>query len=81
MALLDNSAQINTSMPKYVSDHSLKMGPITNLLGTKVTCIGLGNASTRPLSYVIIWVQADGVQGYHEDQITLVIPDVSNFAA
>ena len=81
MALLDNGAQTNTIMPKYVSDHSLQMGSITNLLGAKVACMGLGNAYTRPLGYVIIWVQVDGVQGYDEDQITLVIPDLSNFAA
>ena len=81
MALLDNGAQINTIMPKYVSDHSLQVGPITNLLGAKVTCMGLGNAYTRPLGYIIIWVQVDGVQGYDEDQIALVIPDFSNFAA
>ena len=42
-------------MPKYISDHSLQMGPITNLLGAKVTCVGLGNAYTRPLGYVVIW--------------------------
>ena len=81
MALLDNGAQINTIMPKYVSDHSLQMGPITNLLGAKVTCVGLGNAYMRPLGYVIIQVQVDGVQGYDKDQIALVIPDLSNFAA
>ena len=81
MALLDNGAQINTIMPKYVSDHSLQMGLITNLLGAKVTCVGLGNAYMRPLGYVIIWVQVDGVQGYDEDQIALVIPDLSNFVA
>ena len=81
MALLDNGAQINTIMSKYVSDHSLQMGPITNLLGNKVTCMGLGNAFTRPLGYVIIQVQVDGVQGYDKDQIVLVIPDLSNFAA
>ena len=57
MALLDNGAQINTIMPKYVSDHSLPVGLITDLLGAKVTCVGLGNAYTRPLGYVIIWVQ------------------------
>ena len=81
MALLDNGAQINTIMPKYVSDHSLQMGPITNLLGAKVTCMGLGNAYMRPLAYVIIWVQVDRVQGYDEDHIALVIPDLSNFLA
>ena len=81
MALLDNGAQINTIMPKYVSDHSSQMGPITNLIGAKVACMGLGNAYMRPLGYVVIQVQVDGVHGYDEDQIALVIPDLSNFAA
>ena len=81
MGLLDNGAQINTITPRYVSDHSLQVGPITNLIGTKVTCAGLGNAYTRPLGYVIIQVQVDGVQGYDEDQVVLVILDFSNFVA
>ena len=54
---------------------------ITNLLGTKVICVGLGNTYMMPLGYIIIWVQVDGVQGYDKDQIVLVIPDLSNFAA
>ena len=29
---------------------------------------------------MVIWVQVDGVQGYDEDQIALVILDISNFA-
>ena len=81
MALLDNGAQVNTIMLKYVSDHSLQVGPITDLMGSKVTCMGLGNAYTRPLGYVVIWVQVDGVQGYDEDQIALEVPDFPNFAA
>ena len=81
MALLDNGAQVNTIMPKYINDHSLQVGPITNLMGSKVTCVGLGNAYTRPLGYIVIWVQVDGVQSYDENQIVLVILDFSNFAA
>ena len=81
MALLDNGAQVNTIMPRYVSNHLLQVGPITNLLGSKVTCVGLGNAYTRPLGYIVIWVQVDRVQGYDEDQIALVIQDLSNFVA
>ena len=81
MALLDNGAQINTIMPRYINEHSLQVGPITDLMGSKVACMGLGNTYTRPLGYVIIQVQVDGVQGYGEDQIALVIPDLSNFAA
>ena len=81
MALWDNGAQINTITPKYISDHSLQMGLITNLLGVKVACMGLGNAYMRPLGYVVIWVQVDEVQGYDEDQIALVILDLFNFLA
>ena len=40
---------------------------------------GVGQTYTRPLGYVIIQVQVDGVQGYDEDQIALVMPDLSNF--
>ena len=81
MALLDNDAQVNTIMLRYVSDHSLQVGPITDLMGSKVTYVGLGNAYTRLLGYVVIWVQVDGVWGYNEDHIALVILDFSNFAA
>ena len=80
MALLDNSVQVNTITLRYVKEHSLPMGLIANLMGSKVTCIGLGNAYTRPLGYIVIWVQVDGVQGYDEDQIALIVPDFSNFA-
>ena len=80
MALLDNGAQVNTITPRYVKDHSLQVGPITDLMGSKVACMGLGNAYTRPLGYMVIRVQVDGVWGYDEDQIALIIPDHSNFA-
>ena len=80
MALLDNEVQVNTITPKYIKEHSLPVGLITDLMGSKVACVGLGNAYTRPLGYAIIWVQVDRVQGYDEDQIALFIPDFSNFA-
>ena len=80
MALLDNGARVNTITPRYVSEHSLQVGPITDLMGSKVTCMGLGNAYTTALGYLVIWVQVDRVGGYDEDQIALVIPDFSNFA-
>ena len=80
MALLDNGAQVNTITPRYVQEHSIPVGPITNLTASKVTCVGLGNAYTRPLGYAVIQVQVDGVWGYDEDQIALIIPDFSHFA-
>ena len=79
MALLDNGVQVNTITLKYIKEHSLPVGPITDIMGSKVTCIGLGNAYTRLLGYVIIQVQVDGVQGYDDNQIALIILDFSNF--
>ena len=79
MALLDNGAQINTIMPGFIDNHSLDVGPLSNLVGGWVTCISLGNALTHPMGYVVIWAQENGVQGYDKDQIALVIPDLSNF--
>ena len=49
-------------------------------MGSKVTCIGLGNAYTKLLGYIMIWVQVDRVWGYDKDQIALIILDFSNFA-
>ena len=66
-------------MPSYVKSHSLEMGLITHLIGRRVTCIGPGNAFIQPLGYVIVQVEVDGVQGYNEDQIALVVPDLLDF--
>ena len=49
-------------------------------MGSKVACVGLGNAYNKPLSYIIIQVQVDRIWGYDKDQIALIIPDFSNFA-
>ena len=67
-------------MLRYVNEHSLQVGLITDLMGSKVTCIGLGDTYARLLGYIVIWVQTEGVWGYNEDQIALVIMDLSNFA-
>ena len=79
MALLDNGTQVNTITLRYVNEHLLQVGPITDLMDYKVACMGLGNAYTRPLGYVVIQVQVDGIWGYDEDQIALVIPGFSHF--
>ena len=78
MALLDNGMQINTIMPSFVKTHSLEVGPLSDLVSGQVTCVGLWNAFTWPLGFVVIWVQMDGAQGYDEDQIALMIPDLSD---
>ena len=81
MAFLNNSMQINTIMPGFVENCSFDVVPLSDLVGSQVACVGLGNVLTQPLGYIIVWVQMDGVQGYDGDQIALVIPDLSNFVA
>ena len=63
MAVLDNGMQINTIMPGYVENHSLDVRPLSGLVGSWVSCVGLGNALTWPIGYVIIWIQVDGIWG------------------
>ena len=67
MTLLDNGVQVNTITLRYVKEHFLQVGPITDLMGSKDTCIGLGSSYTRLLGYVVIQVQVDGVWGYDVD--------------
>ena len=46
MALLDNGAQINTITLGFVENHSLDVGPLSDLVGRQVACVGLRNAVT-----------------------------------
>ena len=80
MALLDKGMQINTITSSYVKSCSLEMGLITNLISRRVACIGLGNAYTQSLGYIIVKVQVEGVQDYNEDHIALVVIDLLNFS-
>ena len=43
--------------------------------------MGLGDYFSQPLGYVILRVQVEGVKGYDEDQVALVIPDSTTFGS
>ena len=64
---------------RVCQNHSLDIGPLSDLMCRWVVCSGLGNTLTQPIGYIIIWFQVDGVKGYNEDQIALIVPDWSNF--
>ena len=81
MALLDNGTQMNTITPDFIESYSLEVGPLSDLVGGWVTCVGLGNALTWPVGYIVIRIQVDRVQGYDKAQIALVILDLSIFVA
>ena len=80
MALLDGGAQVNTITPRYLGECSLWVGPVADLVGSRVTCVGLGGTCTGPLGCVVVQVWVDRVWGYGRDQVALVILDHSGFA-
>ena len=65
-------------MPGYCHQHKLKVRPV-NELATNPTLIpisGIGGF-TQALGYVIINVRIEGIGSYNEEQVVLVIEDVS----
>ena len=76
-ALLDSGSTINVVTPEFVEAHSLDMGLLSNLVDGTLKINGFGGLFYWPLGYVIIRVQVEGVKGYNEDQVALVIPDLT----
>ena len=81
MALLDKGCQVNTITPEFIEAHTLKIGPMSNLVEGRVSMVDLGGMHTCPLGNVIIRVQIDGVGDYDEDQIALIKLDLSKFTS
>ena len=81
MGLLNNGTQINTIIMGFGWE-------LFSWCRTPVRPSGWMGCLWRPGECIsptyglcFIWVQVDWVQGYDEDQIDLVIPDLSNFTA
>ena len=81
MALLVNGCQVKTVTPEFLEAQSLDVRPMSNLLKGGMSMVGLGGMCTHPFGYIIIRVQVDGVDDYDEDQIALVIPDLSELTS
>ena len=76
--LIDSGARANAIMPEYCRQHKLKVRPV-NELATNPTSIpvsGIGGF-TQALGYAIINVRIEGIDSYNEEQVMLVIEDVS----
>ena len=82
--LLDNGTRVNWVTPAYVCQHKLKVGSIEaldhsmNMYSRRVPLMGVGGKA-RPLGYVVIRVQVEGVPEYDEDQVTFVVDDNTTF--
>ena len=76
--LIDSGARANAITPAYCCQHKLKVRPV-NELATNPTSIpvsGIGGF-TQALGYAIINVRIEGIGSYNEEQVVLVIEDVS----
>ena len=79
--LLDGGSQINSITPAYAKSQGLEIGDLNDLAGDTAgrPFQGLGGARSGALGYVIFRVQLEGIAGYDEEQVALVIQDDSLF--
>ena len=78
-ALLDSGSTINAVTPEFIKAHSLDMGPLSDLVDSTLKINEYQGLFSWPLGYVIIRVHVEGVKGYNEDQVALVIPNLTTF--
>ena len=76
--LIDSGAQANAITPEYCHQHKLKVRPVDEL-ATNPTSIPVSGIEgfTQALGYAIINVRIEGIGSYNEEQVMLVIEDVS----
>ena len=76
--MINSEAWCNAVMPAYLKEHKLKVGPVHDLVlhPTAIPISGIGG-HTATLGYVIINVQVEGIPSYYEEQVALVIPNVT----
>ena len=76
--LINSGARANAITPAYCRQHKLKARPV-NELSTNPTLIPVSSIGgfTQALGYAIINVRIEGIGSYNEEQVMLVIEDVS----
>ena len=76
--LINSGARGNAVAPWYVKQHGLKVGPVSDLASnpTLISVSGIGGHMTA-LGYIIFNIQIEGIPSYREDQVALVIEDLS----
>ena len=80
-AVLHSGSTINAVTPEFIKTHSLDIGPLSDLGDKTLKINGFGGLFSWPLGYVIIRVQVEGVKGYDEDQVSLIILDLTAFGS
>ena len=79
LVLLDTGANVNMITQECVVALGLKMGPLTDLWEGGITIDQPFNYEGRPIGYVIMRVQINGISGYDEDQVMLIAHSSTKF--
>ena len=76
--LIDSGVWSNTVTPTYMKEHKMKVRPVHDLAlhPTSIPISGIGG-HTAALRCVIINIQVEGIPSYYEEQVALVIPNVT----
>ena len=76
--LIDSGAQSNAVTPAYVKEHRMKVRLVHDLAlhPTSIPISGIGGHMAA-LGYVIINIQVEGIPSYYEEQVALVILNVT----
>ena len=69
---------VDVVMPAYVEEHKLKVGRVHDLAlcPTSIPISSIGG-HTAALGCIIINIQVEGIPSYYEEQVALVIPNVT----
>ena len=80
--LIDSGAHMNCITPEFVKVRGLVVGSIQDLNDHSghILINGAGGKRTKPLGYVMIRVQIPQVPSYDEDQVALIVEDLSLFS-
>ena len=77
--LLDMGVNVNMITPECMVALGLQMGPLTDLCEGGITINQPFNYEGRPIGYVIMSLQIDGISGYNEDQVALMACSSAKF--
>ena len=80
LVLLDMGANVNMITPECMVALGLQMGPLTDLWEGGITIVQPFNYEGRPIGYVIMRVQINGISSYDKDQVALVAHSSAEFA-
>ena len=79
-ALADSGNQVNTVMPKFITQNGWPVLPLEDLVDHLLQLVGLGGNQMWLLGFVILRVQVKEIIGYDKDIIFLIVPHGSDFS-